>query len=665
MLKNRKFTRVAIFLLILLIVAISSGFRYYQLYEWKVNHPSYFVKDTVSLTTLDGYYWIRLARAYDNLTDKKIPDIYRGYPDHPYTFKLETHNLLVYLINKTSKLNGNYYYAGVYLVIILSSLFIIPLFLYLYSCGFTSTAIVTSILTTFSYSYLYRTFIGRVDTDCLNLFFPFMMSYLIYLIPKLEGYRRYIASIALGITAYLFMWWYQYPGFLIAYLGVFVLYLIIKRVKFWTMLTSIILFILFANPKYFMSGIDNIIYFVFGSKYFAGEALNVNKIAWPNIAEFISETQKQNWQTILLYAAGDKYLGLAGLIGLGLFILRLRFDILPLLPILLLGLISFKSGNRFTMYLSPFIFAGLGYLIYFSSEYLVDNRLKIFKEHIKIFSESISTIISIVLMVVVIYFFSGVHYKPTPSVPLNIQQTMIDIKDRFGAVPVVWTWWDFGYAYQDLANFSTVHDGGIQGKERTYFVGLSFSLPDQRKMRNIISYFDHKGFKMLENGDVDPKKIINEATNFTLPVKNRDILVAVSYDMVYKYDGIDFFARWDFDKKKSDYNDYEKLNCNYNGSILRCNDVDVDITQGVWGDEQLSKVYIIDESGVVKHYDFNVDGRIIQIVLKNNQVFISYILDDSVFQSNFNQLYFFGKYDDKIFEKVYDNFPTMRIFRVK
>ncbi|MGB9730956.1 STT3 domain-containing protein [Calditerrivibrio nitroreducens] len=665
MLKNRKFIRVAIFLLILLIVGISSGFRYYQLYDWKVNHPSYFVGNTVSLTTLDGYYWLRLAKTYDNLTDKNTPDTYRGYPDYPYTYKLEMNNLLVYLINKTSKLIGNYYYAGVYLVIILSSLFIIPLFLYLSSCGFTSPAIVATLLTTFSYSYLYRTFVGRVDTDCLNLFFPFMMSYLIYLIPRLEGYRRYIASIALGITAYLFMWWYPYPGFLIVYLGVFVLYLIIKKVKFWAILTSSVLFILFANPKYFITGIDNIIYFIFGSKYFAGEAINVNKIAWPNIAEFISETQKQGWQTILLYAAGNKYLGLAGLIGLALFILRLRFDILPLLPILLLGLISFKSGNRFTMYLSPFIFAGLGFLIYFSSEYFVYNGLKVFKKYVKMFTETISTIISIIFVAIAIYFFSGIHYKPTPSVPLNIQQTMIDMRNRFGAAPVVWTWWDFGYAYQDLTNFSTVHDGGIHGKERTYFVGLSLSLPDQMKMRNIISYFDNKGFRMLEKGDLDPKKIVLEATNFTLPVKNRDILVVVSYDMVHKYDGIDFFAKWDFDKKKSDYDDYEKLSCNYDSSTLRCNDVDVDLTQGGWGDEQLSKVYIIDESGILKYYDFNVDGRIIQIVLKNNQVFISYILDDSVFQSNFNQLYFFGKYDAKIFEKVYDNFPIMRVFRVK
>lgn len=657
--------RILIFFIIILIIFISSGFRYYQLYEWEQKHPSYFVKDTVSLTTLDGYYWIRLAKSYDNITDKNTPDIYRGYPDHPYSYGMESHNLLVFLINKMAKFVGNYYYAGAYLVIILSSLFMIPLFLYLNQIGSFSTAIVSAILTTFEYSYLYRTFVGRVDTDCMNLFFPFMMTYIIYLIPKLDGFKKYLFAILLGITAYLFMWWYYYPGFLIAYLGVLIFYLLIKREKFSSILFVSILFIIFANPKYFIYGFDNIKYFIFGSKYFAGESLKVNQVAWPNIAEFISETQKQSWETILLYAAGHKYLGIIGLLGLFLLIYRSKIDMIPSIPILLLGIISFRSGNRFTMYLSPFLYAGIGYLIYFSSEYLSKNILKLFKDYVRMFSENISTIFATIFIVIVLKHFSGINYKVTPSIPLDIQQTMLDLKGKFGKIPVVWTWWDYGYAYQDLAGFSTVHDGGIQGKERTYFVGLSLTLNEQVKLRNIVSYFDHFGFKSLEKGESDVKKVIEDATTFNQPVKNHNILIALSYDMVYKYDGIDFFGKWNFDKKTSNYSDYERVSCYYKENYLKCNDEEVNLNEGVWGEEQLSKVYIFDESNNIKTYDFKTEGRIIQLILKENSVFISYILDNSIFNSNFNQMYFFGKYDDKIFEKVYDNFPIMRVYRVK
>jgi len=656
---------VAIFLVLILLVGISSGFRYYQFYEMQKKQGSFFVNGIVSLTTLDGYYWIRLAKSYDNITNIKSPDLYRGYSDHPYSYEQELNNLLPYLINKLGKLTGDFYYAGVYLVIMFSSFFIIPMFLYFYSIGSISSGLVSALLTTFGYSYFYRTFLGRVDTDCMNLFFPFMLTYLVSLIPLVKGFKKYFIALILGITAYLFMWWYYYPGFLIAYLGVLVFYLIVKKEKLSNIFIIALLFIIFANQKYFLHGFDNIKYFLYGSKYFAGEALKVNRIAWPNIADFISETQKQGWETILLYSAGDKYIGIVGFIGLLFLIYRSRFDFIPALPVLILGLISFKSGNRFTMYLSPFLYAGLGYVLFCFTEYLARNIFKLFEDYVKLYSEFISTVVSVIAIIYFLNYFSGIYYKPSPSIPVDIQHTMMNLRGKFGDLPVVWTWWDYGYAYQDLSGFSTIHDGGIQGKERAYFVGLSFSTKDQVKMRNIISYFDHKGFKNIEKGDVDIKKVVSDAMHFDQPVKNKNIFVIVSYDMVYKYDGIDFFGKWDFDNKTSVYNDYEKVSCIYGDNLLRCNDERVDLLEGIWGDEQLSKIYIFDENGLKNLYDFNVEGRIMEIVLKNGNLFLSYLLDDDIFNSNFNQLYFLGKYDNRSFEKVYDNFPIMRIYRVK
>jgi dolichyl-diphosphooligosaccharide--protein glycosyltransferase len=656
---------VAIFLVLILLVGISSGFRYYQFYEMQKKQGSFFVNGIVSLTTLDGYYWIRLAKSYDNITNIKSPDLYRGYPDHPYSYEQELNNLLPYLINKLGKLTGDFYYAGVYLVIMFSSFFIIPVFLYFYSVGSISSGLVSALLTTFGYSYFYRTFLGRVDTDCMNLFFPFMLTYLVSLIPLVKGFKKYFIALILGITAYLFMWWYYYPGFLIAYLGVLVFYLIVKKEKLSNIFIIALLFIIFANPKYFLHGFDNIKYFLYGSKYFAGESLKVNRIAWPNIADFISETQKQGWETILLYSAGDKYIGIVGFIGLLFLIYRSRFDFIPALPVLILGLISFKSGNRFTMYLSPFLYAGLGYVLFCFAEYLARDIFKLFEDYVKLYSEFISTVVSVIAIIYFLNYFSGIYYKPSPSIPVDIQHTMMNLRGKFGDLPVAWTWWDYGYAYQDLSGFSTIHDGGIQGKERAYFVGLSFSTKDQVKMRNIISYFDHKGFKNIEKGDVDIKKVVSDAMHFDQPVKNKNIFVIVSYDMVYKYDGIDFFGKWDFDNKTSVYNDYEKVSCIYGDNLLRCNDERVDLLEGIWGDEQLSKIYIFDENGLKNLYDFNVEGRIMEIVLKNGNLFLSYLLDDDIFNSNFNQLYFLGKYDNRSFEKVYDNFPIMRIYRVK
>ncbi|MCA1932759.1 MAG: hypothetical protein LDL13_04200 [Calditerrivibrio sp.] len=650
--------------MVFILMLISSGVRYYQLYEWKINHPEYFSDKFIPLTTLDGYYWIRLAKMADNLSD--MPDIYRGYPDHPYSIKMEADNLFVFLINKLNKFIGNYYITGIYLVIFLSSLFIIPLFLYFYSSAGISTAIMGSVLTTFGYSYFYRTFLGRVDTDCMTLFFPLMLSYLIYTIPKADGYKKYILAILTGIFGYLFMWWYKYPGFILIYSAIIFTYLLFKKEGFVKSTTITVLFVIFSNPLYFISGLDSIKYFIFGSKYFAGEGIKENSIIWPNIAEFISETQKQGYETILLYAAGGTYIGILGLIGVILLIIKMKKDFIPLLPVFMLGIISFKSGNRFTMYLSPFIYSGLGYLIYFFVEYFFKNVVKIFDYHLKFFSEIASGIIAVFSTIFITVYFSGIFYKPTPSIPASFHKTASELRNILGERAVVVTWWDFGYMYQDVSNVSTFHDGGIQGKSRGYFIGLGFTSDSQHLLYNIVSYFDNNGFKIFEeNKNTDVKKVIDEIKSYKQPVKNKNIYIIVSYDMVYKYDGMAFFGKWDFDKKISNYTDYEKKRCYIEGEDISCDGEKLNKEEGVLGEEQLSRLIIFDENGVKKDIDYGVEGRILQIVLSNNKVFISYLLDDEIFNSNFNQLYFFGKYDNNLFEKIYDNFPIMRVYRIR
>jgi len=57
--------------------------RYWQLSVWNQNKEATYAKDgTISMTTLDAYHWIRLAKEYKkgNLGENK-PDPLRGYPD--------------------------------------------------------------------------------------------------------------------------------------------------------------------------------------------------------------------------------------------------------------------------------------------------------------------------------------------------------------------------------------------------------------------------------------------------------------------------------------------------------------------------------------------------------------------------------------------------------
>jgi len=157
--------------------------------------------------------------------------------------------------------------------------------------------------------------------------------------------------------------------------------------------------------------------------------------------------------------------------------------------------------------------------------------------------------------------------------------------------------------YQDLGGFSTFHDGGIQGKARGYFVGLGLTSESQEMLYRIISYFDHNGFSMFEQNKVtDIKGILFQIQQFDKPVKNMEIYIIVSYDMVYKYDGMDFFGKWDFAKETSNYSDYEKVDCNVKGEKITCDGEPINTDEGVWGDEQLSRIIIFDENGIKKEF---------------------------------------------------------------
>jgi diacylglycerol kinase len=84
---------------------------------------------------------------------------------------------------------------------------------------------------------------------------------------------------------------------------------------------------------------------------------------FPNVYTTISEVGNVPMEEILRRVISNTMFGWTGLIAFfGLAAFRWRV-LLPLVPMLALGLLSFKSSNRFIMYLAPFIGIGLGWLL--------------------------------------------------------------------------------------------------------------------------------------------------------------------------------------------------------------------------------------------------------------------------------------------------------------
>lgn len=55
----------------------------------------------------------------------------------------------------------------------------------------------------------------------------------------------------------------------------------------------------------------------------------------------------------------------------------------------------------------------------------------------------------------------------------------------------------------------------------------------------------------------------------------------------------------------------------------------------------------------------------LEIILRDGILADTYLLDESAFQSNLNQMFALGRYDGTLFEEVYNNFPHARAFKVR
>jgi hypothetical protein len=150
---------------------------------------------------------------------------------------------------------------------------------------------------------------------------------------------------------------------------VLVFSLFIQQIRFRTYLLSALLFVLCAHPGTFLSGTGSVESFL--KTYFviietASSTVIENgttPATFPNVFKTISEADTVPFEEVFRRILSNTMIDWAGFLAFfALALLRWRV-LLPLTPMLALGLLSFQSSNRFIMFLAPFIGIGLGWLL--------------------------------------------------------------------------------------------------------------------------------------------------------------------------------------------------------------------------------------------------------------------------------------------------------------
>ncbi len=660
-----------VLLLVFTLVAfgVSVQKRFWQFSKWNEYREFTYAKDgRVSMTTADAYFFLRLAKEYKRGTLKENKkDPLRAYPDG---MKFPSPGLLPILLAKLSVFfKGDIYMTGIYLIPFLASLFIIPLVIYFYRIGLGLIGLAGGLFGTFSVVYYVRTSNGRVDTDALNLFFPVCIGLFYLLIIQTKNKRnRYIYAGIAGISMALFSWWYQRYQFALLYPLFFVVLLVINkfRLKDIVILTGI--FVIFSGPVNVYRGIYDTFNFLFRSGFLQKESIRIGSIVWPNIMETITESKKEPASVILSIILRNPIVTSIGIVGITLIVLRRFKEMFPLFPLLAIGLLAFVAGKRFAMFLAPFVGVGIGYFVYLG--------IQLIKKYFNLKDYIVQ--MAVPACILLLFFATAdtlTAYNKVfpPKIPVSIVNGIIDLKKTVPKGSPVFTWWDWGYAITDIGEFAVYHDGGTQGGIRSYLVAKAFVTNDPSEMYSIISAIDNFKFKglMKQLTKTEKKPIkdrIKEILNFNDRPKNENIIVLYTQDMIGKFGAISIVGNWDFEKKKTSINPYLELKCyELKMNILKCGNINIDIEKGLINNRIRLKRLIFTQNGYVirkKIFPYNTNKNL-ELLLRDNKVVGVFVINEQVYQSNFNQMFLLGNYDRRLFEEIYNSYPFVRAFRVK
>ncbi len=666
--------KLKLFLLIFIPIALGLFARFQDLLVWLEKKGFYFYHGRAIFTGNDAFFFARYAEEFfsgkykageiDYLRD--VPD-FQLYPD-PVP-------LISVISGLISKIQGTYIEnVSLWLVPVLAVLFSIPLVIFFKRIGFPIAGYSGAVFTVISLSYLPRTAIARLDTDSLNLFFPFVIPLFLLLFSQEEDKKKKYIHISLaGIFSYLYMWWYPKSALILSIISMFIIYLLIER-KFRLSKDDLIglgILIILSDPIYLLKGIGNLTNKVYSYVFLAGKKSVEG--GFPNIQQWVAELQHYSFSKLAHFIAGNEIIFSIGLAGL-LFILIIRWKpMILLIPFIVLGLIPLFGAMRFAMYLTPFIGVGFGAFIDYAIKH-IKNRNEDNSKKME-FSLSVLAVVSILGLSLYLnkYIFS---YVPRPKFPPPLAGDFLHLKEITEKNSWIWSWWSEGYMIEYYGERGVFVDPGSQFSPKTYFIGVSYSSPDPEQAKNTILSIATIGKKGIEEElkkGVSPEKIkekVIKGEYIDITKIKHPIYWMFTIRSLPTFDGINRIGTWDFELKDGLKRQYQFLgNCfSPNKVTVVCNRWIVDLRRGLARSRvstlPIQKVYFRTSKGEIRKGRYNQRG-VNFLLISSKQGTFGFFMSDQALNTMFTKMFLLRVYDKEKFRLIYDNFPYSVIYRVK
>lgn len=651
-------------------MVVGAYIRLDDLKVWDANKQVFYFKDRPLFTSYDAFIFARYGKEFfEGKYRAGGKDPLRFVPDNYLTDNV-TYPKIVPMSSFWAGLLAKLFNTHIenvdkYFTPLLSVLFVMPLVLFFWNIELPIAGFCGALVGSLSFIYLIRTSILRFDTDSLNLFFPLAIAYFLYLSLASEGKRQWVYLLLAGVCGQLYYWWYAHPGIILVLLFLYWL-LAFAQGKFNKL--GFGLSLLFFNPLVIGVGILNLAHLIQG--YLISYFQPVVEGGFPNVQMSISELRHYDIVMIARTTCGNIIVFVVGLaFALLMFWKRVK-DLLLLFPIFLIGLMALKGGNRFGMYLAPFIGAGVGYFF--------DETLAIVKRRGKEkFTGYPVKFLLIVVLGVILSFAnkSAFSFTAYPRITPQLFGDFLKLREVTSEDAWIWTWWDYGYAIQYLSERGVFHDGGSQNSPKTYFVATTFSTSDPALANRVIKAIANIGVtgikRMLEEDKKDPQQIRDEVFSGKYSAKlKHPVFWAFTQDLVGKFMWINYFGTWDFSAKKGLRRAIVPLsNCSSQagGNVIVCAQGVFDIKNGyliVGNKKVLLKSFVIRGKSQTIKKNYHDAGYYLEGV-ETPRGLLLYVTTEQPFNSMFNQMYILRNYDKRYFELVYDDFPTMVLYKVK
>ncbi len=614
------------------------------------------------LTCFDCFLYGRLSKElYSNIYSsidylRNVPDFVVNWNPPPLV------SLLPVILAKLTHIKLEMFF--VFLPPILSILFIIPLYFWLRNFAPIHVFLGGAILGIFNLIYFNRTMPGRLDTDSLILFFVFLT--IIFLTKAVyDNKRSYIWIIIASLSYHLFMWWYSKPIFSFFFLLSLILGLLYVKASKKELIFKSILFILLTSPLYMITALLEQIK-GYTKIYILKENLQIIPYS---LGSYITELKPVDFDSLVMFTTDNTLSLIVSFIGLFIFLYFYRKYTVLILPILIIGLTSFFAGNRFIIYLAPFLGIGLGYMIYLIFSYAW-YRFKAYKK--------ILYLISIVIVILYSFPAQRLYASVSPIIKPDVWNSLKEVKNKLEENSYVWSWWDYGNIVSYTTRAGTFTSNADFNPIKIYFFAHSMMIYDEDKTRNLIAFVTNnyyrdygKNIKSLK----DTLELTHKAYTYSKPL-TKPVYIVLFPGIISKrvIHNLGVFGTNIHDSNVPSVSVF--TNCEDKIEYYDCGIFKIQKgTEKIeWSRYSIKKnppykeVIYVRRTGLIrykrviyKNPKYKYD-RILEIIESSNGMYIL-IGNEKIKPSILNRMFVFAD-NFKNFKLIYDNFPYLVVYKV-